>query len=343
MFGGLLVVLVVGSILNMPVLFAYIKSGSMSPTLNKYDIIFINPLDRNFERGDVIVFKTGEEWMCHRIVGKTAGGYVTKGDNNVVTDQFRSRKPVRPSDIVGKVISFDGEVVKIPGAGKNLEFLSKTVEKGKFYVLVLFIVGGLLLFSSDSKGRRKKVKKYVTIRLREVYAVSCIILLVVFTFVSVASFEARSIDYGTTVAIGDRPDWVKPGKVFTRELEFRNGAAYPLFYVVKSLSDRARIDGESVFLLYPKENRSITVEIKAPEDTSLYSEKFVIYRYIPLLPGEMTAFLSNVHPYLPVLTADILMIGALVTLYFALIKSDEEIRIKRKSIRKIKDLGGGIL
>jgi len=76
-----------GALLDRPVFVSYAYSGSMTPTISKGDVFFINPLSKNPEVGDIIVFNAGGTWTVHRIVGVVEDGYITKGDNNVATDQ----------------------------------------------------------------------------------------------------------------------------------------------------------------------------------------------------------------------------------------------------------------
>ncbi|MDK2877020.1 MAG: signal peptidase, partial [Archaeoglobaceae archaeon] len=101
-------------ILNAPLLIAYIKSDSMSPTLNKNDLVFINIFDRNFNEGDIIVFNSNGNWICHRVVKDTADGFITKGDANIATDQFSGKQAVLDSEIIGKIVSIDGDPINIP-------------------------------------------------------------------------------------------------------------------------------------------------------------------------------------------------------------------------------------
>lgn len=122
-----------------------VKTGSMVPTLNPGDIVFVSG-EENYEPGDIIVF---EGWMptplIHRAVArveKTENGtnietwenfsqiskremeeisdehletgetiYVTKGDHNSICDQCARKSFVRPNEIHGR------KVVRIPYLG----------------------------------------------------------------------------------------------------------------------------------------------------------------------------------------------------------------------------------
>lgn len=58
-----------GFILDRPILVSYAYSESMTPTINKGDLFFINPpLSRNAEVGDIIVFHRRDGWTVHRFM-----------------------------------------------------------------------------------------------------------------------------------------------------------------------------------------------------------------------------------------------------------------------------------
>ncbi|MEN2999012.1 MAG: signal peptidase I [Acidilobaceae archaeon] len=107
---------------------AAVSGGSMEPSLHSGDLVFIIKSD-DVRRGDIIVFRSGEGYVIHRVVdvysldGKKC--YVTQGDNNSFPDlgSQRCAEPGRtyygiPEDfVVGVVIEFLGLPVKIPYVG----------------------------------------------------------------------------------------------------------------------------------------------------------------------------------------------------------------------------------
>lgn len=333
-----LILLVAGFIFDAPVLFGYIKSTSMEPTVGMYDLIFINPLDRNFGEGDIVIFRTDDEWICHRIVGLTAEGFITKGDANIVSDQFSGKRPVQAGSITGKVLTFEGNVVKISGVGSYIQEIGKVFERNKVIVFVLLISGGLLLSSDLNPKSKKKVKNVLKIKYRTLYLIVGLVLIVTLTLASVGTFETRTISYGTTAAGGKRPNWVLPSSEFVRVIEVENRGSYPYYYVIKSDSERAEVVGENTFLLLPGESESLQVIISAPSDTALHSEKIRILKYVPLLPPEIIKKFAEMHVFLPVIAVDAVVAIVIFAIYvFA--GRGEEIRIKGKSVRKLKKLG----
>lgn len=91
---------------------AVVVSGSMSGSIEVNDMVVIRRSD-SYQTGDVISFESGSNLVTHRIVERTAEGFITKGDANNTPD----REPVIMDQIVGKV------VLVIPGIGKILEYL----------------------------------------------------------------------------------------------------------------------------------------------------------------------------------------------------------------------------
>ena len=76
---------------------AVIVSGSMEPAIAPGDIIIIQRKS-DYDIGDIVTFKANS-YITHRIVEKTAGGYVTQGDANNARDP-----EIEKSSIIGKVI-----------------------------------------------------------------------------------------------------------------------------------------------------------------------------------------------------------------------------------------------
>lgn len=69
-------------------------------------MFFINPFSRSADVGDIIVFNLRGSWTVHRVVAIVENGYITKGDNNVATDQQEGRaSPVSKDKIAGKVLT----------------------------------------------------------------------------------------------------------------------------------------------------------------------------------------------------------------------------------------------
>jgi signal peptidase I len=101
-----------------------IGTGSMTGTINKGDIIIYERYEKEeLEIGEIIVFKTENVFVIHRIIDKKSVGeeirYYTKGDANQQEDKgFRTQK-----NIVGIVKG------KIPYIGKITLLLNDIINK----------------------------------------------------------------------------------------------------------------------------------------------------------------------------------------------------------------------
>jgi len=107
-----------------------VLTGSMSPTINSGDIVFLDPSKTNLPKEGDIVTYTGRRFdgtavgsFTHRIIGGDAtSGFILKGDANLNPDVQR----VKPVDVVGKV------VFVIP-------FIGQFLTPAKLFTLIPFI------------------------------------------------------------------------------------------------------------------------------------------------------------------------------------------------------------
>ena len=73
----------------------------MTPTFHPGQVLHINPQISGIAPGDVIVFQKQDDkdHAVHRVIAVTENGYITRGDNNLITDMA----PVLPDQVVGRV------------------------------------------------------------------------------------------------------------------------------------------------------------------------------------------------------------------------------------------------
>ncbi len=289
-----------GALLDRPVFVSYAYSGSMTPTISKGDVFFINPLSRNPEVGDIVVFNAGGTWTVHRIVGVVEDGYITKGDNNVATDQ-QSKKipPISRSQIGGKVITFQGKPIVIRGAGTYIQ--NSLSGRTKMLVAGVLIILGALAITGDSKKgiRKKKKSKVMIVKFKTLYVLASALLLVMVATSMFVSWQVFPINYAVTSAGGTREGWYLPGEVFTQEIAVKNLNFYPMFYYVSAPRPVTKISEDS-FQLTGKGEKKVLITIKSPEETSVYSTKVTVNSYLPLLPRSATTYLYRINPIMPV-------------------------------------------
>lgn len=79
--------------------FFEVVSGSMSPTINTYDLVIVK-IGKDVEEDDIITFYSDNSFITHRVIEyKNDDKILTKGDANNTSDKYISK-----DKIVGKVI-----------------------------------------------------------------------------------------------------------------------------------------------------------------------------------------------------------------------------------------------
>ena len=74
--------------------------NSMSPTFRSGQVLKFKKIPTNqYKKGDVILYKSGNTIVAHRIIIINGDEVTTKGDSGTIPDE-----PIRIDDIIGKVI-----------------------------------------------------------------------------------------------------------------------------------------------------------------------------------------------------------------------------------------------
>ena len=114
-----------------------VASGSMEKTINVGDAVLIK-LGGEYKKGDIITYKSGKDYITHRIITIDRDYIITKGDNNNVNDN-----PIDKKLVIGKVVKI------LPGVGvwKKVLLTPKVIA---LILITLFIFS--FLFSYDGKA-----------------------------------------------------------------------------------------------------------------------------------------------------------------------------------------------
>ena len=124
--------------------FFEVVSGSMSPTINTYDLVIVK-VNENVKNDDIITFYKDNTFITHRIIDyKDDNNILTKGDANNTTD-----KEITKDMIIGKVVY----TIKEFGIIKRVLVNSK-VMISLFITIILFS----LAFSITNKKEEKHEK-----------------------------------------------------------------------------------------------------------------------------------------------------------------------------------------
>ena len=99
---------------------SFIYNGpSMRPAFRPGDMLYVRPAVRDVSAGNVIVFTdTHQGCIVHRVISVAGTGWVTRGDNNRLTDVL----PVTPERLIGRVemAEFQGCFRTISGGSRGL-------------------------------------------------------------------------------------------------------------------------------------------------------------------------------------------------------------------------------
>lgn len=124
-------ILIIFLIATKSIFFAVVISGSMIPSFDKNDIILVQNIDRNYEVGDIVIFKTPDRNLpiTHRIVSiDTEGNIFTAGDATKTIDWWRLKK----EDIMGKVVLIIGKPIVIKEYGRYFIVEDRNQKIGPF-------------------------------------------------------------------------------------------------------------------------------------------------------------------------------------------------------------------
>lgn len=301
-FVALLSVLPVSS----PVGVSYVYSDSMEPTIETNDGYILVPA-YGVGTGDVVTFRSEErdEYLTHRIVGVTEQGYVTRGDNNRVTDQSAGHSYVQESDIVGKVFSFRGSVVTIPNLGDVFE----TLEDNR---LLVAGVAGILLLLSFAGGEASEKTRSSRGIIRNGDVLRPIILVgSVFVIASVVvSTDVHTLNY---VAVGHSTEGEKlltVGEPATRTVLFHGSSPSFMHRFVSA-------EGMSISEINANETAvKLTVDVPPPEGVGAHTKSVLIHQYPATLPRSVLGWLHGVSPMAAVVGS----VGMLLTPMYAVAK-----------------------
>lgn len=328
-----LAISLIGFILDRPVLVSYVTSNSMKPTLNKGDLFLINPFSKGGQ-GEIIVFKMNGRWTVHRVYAVTAEGYITKGDNNIATDQQSSGDVVKREDVIGTVVTIFGKPVKVPYVGEYIEEISKSV-KNLYIAIIAIVIGAILMTSGKEKRRKNNKKKIIKIKYKTLYAIASTIMLAVFLITIIATWGNVGFSYTSTLAGGQREGWYLPNTEFDKTVTIKNKALYPMYYILNPKMGEISIDNTE-FVLMRNEKEDVNVRVKVPSDTKIYYAQIEVYSYPLLLPSDTIKSAWKISPYLPLALLSLEIGSVLAVVYFATGAGDESIvRLKFKKRRYI--------
>lgn len=278
-----------------------VNSGSMEPEIETIsDVVVVDTSDSNPDVGEIIVYDaaTIDHQVTHRVVEESPKGYVTKGDNNVMTDQESGEPPVTERRVNAVVVQIGESPLIIPAIG-HLSILFTTYRE---LILTLLIVS-LVLDGMSKSGRNPTVKQ--SLKFLSITCLGLVLIWSSFVLLSLDSSEHRIVEVQDNADPED-PSEIEAGEEIVRSIELpKSTHVYPTQDVVEIVDDSRSITGNTELIDRNETNRG-TVEYtyRNPpiEKKGVYVVKSVKHVYPVTLPRGWIIHLHNIHPLAASLT-----------------------------------------
>lgn len=268
-----------------PVQISYVYSDSMEPTIGQNDGYLVVPIE-DIDQQDIVVFRSQErdEYVTHRVVGRSDTGFITKGDNNEDTDQATGYAHVQRDDVIGQVLTIDGDPLTIPGVGG----LVSITKSSRFLLLAvaLMLIGSGLVVSTGSRTHPPRSIIRVADFMTPVF-VGVIVggIVIVLTGATVHELTYVAVESG-----GNAPNTLTVGEPATETI-FINATAIPFTNRFVS-TDGLTIEQSS----RNATTISATAHIPAQTESGIHPTSVEVYRYPAVVPRRWIAAIHDLHP-----------------------------------------------
>ena len=121
-----------------------VASGSMSPAINKNDVIIVK-LNTDYKEEDIITYKLNNDFITHRVKKINIKTIITKGDANNTLD-----KSISTESVIGKVVL----IIPKFGVWKKVLLTPKV-----FILLIITFFLFSFTFSYNTKEKRNIIKR----------------------------------------------------------------------------------------------------------------------------------------------------------------------------------------
>lgn len=266
-----------------PVQLSYVESGSMAPAIQSGDGYVIHRTT-DVEPGDVVTFRSpgSDEYVTHRIVGETDGGYVTKGDANPSTDQSGGHPPVTESAIVGRVVTVGGGPLVVPHA----RAVATAVDRYRVGLAALAALLVLLTLAADDEDRIDRARSMLTVGdlVRTMLAVAVLTS----GGVLLATATTETLTY-VAVETSYTPRTVAVGEPATRNVSFTVSDVPGVDYLVHvdgaTLVERTEQNGTT----------NLTLSVPPQERIGPHDVRVRFVRYPTVVPDAVASWLAERH------------------------------------------------
>jgi len=339
-----LVSLLLGQALGQPVLLGYVTTDSMEPEIRAGDGFVVVPtaLTDDVEEGDVVVFEAqrldGGGLTTHRVVDRTAEGYVTKGDNNPFTDQDGPEPPVSDRQVRAKALQVGGSVVTIPHLGTAVDgargvvggIVGPTTPSGSVGGIlvvagaVLFVAAGLAGSNDRSTGRERSRPNVLDRRL----LFGLLLLVVVVPTTAAMTVPSGTTEYAVLGAerTDEDPLIVEPGGETTVEYRTENDGMVPTVVVLEPVGDGVSVADRTATV--PSGSAAVLdVTLQGPPEEGVTRRDVSERRYLAVLPAGVIVALHDVHPWAAVAAVNaVAVLGVALLVAVAVGVRDQRLR-----------------
>ena len=330
--------LLVGAFLGQPVLFGFVETGSMQPTLDPGDgfIAVPTPLAGPISTGDVVTFDAqeieGGGLTTHRVVDETDRGYITRGDNNPFTDQDSGEPVVQDADIVAVGLSVGGSLVVIPHLGTavmGIQSILGSIQQTLALALgtrallgtqgLAYLIMGLsalayvvdLYLEDPNQKRRERSRdrdRDDGVSTRTFFALFAVMLMIAATAAMVVPAGDQEFGVVSAEFESDRPTVIERGTSEEIEYLVPNSGLVPVQTYFSPASDEVAVEPEEL-RVGGRSEESVDVTLTAPDETGYYRLFMTEHRYLAVLPAPVIDELYQTHPWAPLVAINLLIGG----------------------------------
>lgn len=351
--------IVAGQLAGQPVFLGYVTSGSMEPTLEAGDGFVAVPaaVSGPVDEGDVVVFEAielqGGGLTTHRVVGETAGGYVTRGDNNPFRDQEGDEPVVTEDRIVATALQLNGQVVRIPGLGSGIEAVRNAAENaettaaeslgfdatvGSRGISGLFVSLGLALllvvFVDDLRSSRRRNRTRDRSRAdgevggRRIVLALALLILLPANAAMIASTGTQQVTIDEDATSVE----TESGEMAEANLMAENDGLIAMLVILETSHPEADISPNE--LAVPRgESATATMTVTAPAPGEQTVVSMSEHRYFLVAPPSLIARLHSIHPLASVAAFNLLGLGTIATIVGAIFGfGNRRVRERRRDV-----------
>lgn len=309
-------VLAVGFVAS-PVQLSYVYSDSMEPTIDRFDGYVLVPAG-DVESGDIVTFWSAakDTHVTHRVVGRSARGFITKGDNNPSTDQATGDPYVHRDDIVGRVFTLNGEPLVVPNLGHGARFVR--VHR----LLIAGLLGTITLLTALRKDRGTRPSRSVT-RVRDVLLPILVVTFVGAVALQVLGAHTEQLRYTAVRFDNPSPQVITVGESVTANVSIPTARSRFTHTVLGTDGARLVTQDRNATTI------RATLRVPAPPTTGSVSADVGVHRYPAVLPVRILRSLHSRSPFVASTVTTLFTMSPVGLLYWFVIDGRRPLRPTR--------------